>query len=113
MKNNNNTILITLCSGPLNNNSLYCAGPLRHGAFSVIRTTVLIFQGWLNPQMQNHRYGGLTVKLYADFQVQGVWCPTPVLFKDQVHFNKSYVNLSLSLSLSDRHCGYNFCSLRV
>ena len=25
------------------------------------------FMVWLNPRMYNHRYGGLIVKLYADF----------------------------------------------
>ena len=29
-----------------------------------------MIHGWLNPQMQNCRFGGLTVKLYVDFPLR-------------------------------------------
>ena len=40
--------------------------------------------GWLNPCMGKHGYGGLTVKLYTDFQLHRVSAPNPCLFKGQL-----------------------------
>ena len=61
-------------TGLLNNMGLNCAGPLIHGFFSIVNTTVL---HELNPQMQNLGYGHWTVNLYSDFPLLGVGTPNP------------------------------------
>ena len=67
---------------------LICTGPLICGLFKKYILQYYTIFSWLNSQIQNYRYGGLTVKLYIDFQLCGGSVPlTPTLFEGQLYIN--------------------------
>lgn len=87
---------------PLNNMGWNYDGPLiPRFFFSKCILQNYRLQGSLNPWIWKGRYRGLSVKLRADFQLQGEFVSlTPVLFKSQLYssrFSEKSVNFRVCL----------------
>ena len=62
----------------MNNTGIDCTGPLIQGFFFFFNKYVLQYYmtfSWLIPLLQNKKFGGPTVRLYADFQLFRGQCP--------------------------------------